>query len=201
MILLAATFSLRPQRRGRVGLVILSGVEVSTREGHFLAYGVRNPFSIPRQIGCADLVVLNKDLPSPFLRESDEEILRAGGLPVQVQHQQRILLHQNDLFARPSAATQILPGLEPSGSHQSREIPVSVQDLFGMQAPVAGSAPPSQATPAQTRVPESSAQHPTSSIDIGEALEAAQKALGATPSHIEMHETRWAGRGGGRRGG
>src|SRR5262245_58085030 len=42
-------------REAHPGLVILAGVEVSTREGHFLAYGVRNPFSIPRQIGCADL--------------------------------------------------------------------------------------------------------------------------------------------------
>lgn len=37
------------------GLVILSGVEVSAREGHFLAYGVKNPFSIPRNIAVAAL--------------------------------------------------------------------------------------------------------------------------------------------------
>jgi predicted metal-dependent phosphoesterase TrpH len=37
------------------GLTVLAGVEVSAREGHFLAYGVRNPFAIPRGIGVADL--------------------------------------------------------------------------------------------------------------------------------------------------
>jgi hypothetical protein len=36
-------------------LVVLSGIEVSTREGHFLAYGVRNPFAVPYGIGVADL--------------------------------------------------------------------------------------------------------------------------------------------------
>ena len=36
-------------------LVILAGVEVSAREGHFLAYGVQNPFAIPRNIGVAGL--------------------------------------------------------------------------------------------------------------------------------------------------
>jgi predicted metal-dependent phosphoesterase TrpH len=37
------------------GLVVLSGVEVSAREGHFLVYGVTNPFKVPRGIGVADL--------------------------------------------------------------------------------------------------------------------------------------------------
>ena len=37
------------------GLVVLAGVEVSTRQGHFLAYGVRDPSAIPRQIGVAEL--------------------------------------------------------------------------------------------------------------------------------------------------
>ena len=36
-------------------LVILSGVEVSAREGHFLVYGVTNPFAVPRGIRVADL--------------------------------------------------------------------------------------------------------------------------------------------------
>lgn len=42
-------------RQAHPGLVILAGVEVSTREGHFLAYGLRDPFRVPRGIGCADL--------------------------------------------------------------------------------------------------------------------------------------------------
>jgi predicted metal-dependent phosphoesterase TrpH len=37
------------------GLVILSGIEVSAREGHFLVYGVTNPFALPRGIGVAEL--------------------------------------------------------------------------------------------------------------------------------------------------
>jgi predicted metal-dependent phosphoesterase TrpH len=37
------------------GLVVLAGVEVTAREGHFLAYGVRNPFALPRGIGVAAL--------------------------------------------------------------------------------------------------------------------------------------------------
>ena len=36
-------------------LVILSGIEVSAREGHFLVYGVTNPFAVPRGIRVADL--------------------------------------------------------------------------------------------------------------------------------------------------
>ena len=42
-------------RAAAPGLVVLAGVEVSAREGHFLAYGVRDPFSIPRGIGVAAL--------------------------------------------------------------------------------------------------------------------------------------------------
>src|SRR5262245_25678074 len=37
------------------GLVILAGVEVSAWEGHFLAYGVKNPFAVGRGIGVAEL--------------------------------------------------------------------------------------------------------------------------------------------------
>ena len=36
-------------------LVILSGIEVSAREGHFLVYGVTDPFAVPRGIGVAEL--------------------------------------------------------------------------------------------------------------------------------------------------
>jgi hypothetical protein len=37
------------------GLVVLAGIEVSAREGHFLVYGVKDPFALPRGIGVADL--------------------------------------------------------------------------------------------------------------------------------------------------
>jgi predicted metal-dependent phosphoesterase TrpH len=36
-------------------LVLYSGIEVSAREGHFLAYGVHNPFAVPAGMGVADL--------------------------------------------------------------------------------------------------------------------------------------------------
>jgi predicted metal-dependent phosphoesterase TrpH len=36
-------------------LVILAGIEVTAREGHFLVYGVHNPFAFPRGIPVADL--------------------------------------------------------------------------------------------------------------------------------------------------
>jgi predicted metal-dependent phosphoesterase TrpH len=42
-------------RQEHPGLVILAGVEVSTREGHFLAYGVTDPFRVPKGVGCAEL--------------------------------------------------------------------------------------------------------------------------------------------------
>ncbi len=42
-------------RRAHPRLVILAGIEVSAREGHFLCYGVRNPFALPRGIGVAEL--------------------------------------------------------------------------------------------------------------------------------------------------
>jgi predicted metal-dependent phosphoesterase TrpH len=42
-------------RAAGAGLVVLSGIEVSAREGHFLVYGVTNPFAVPRGIGVAEL--------------------------------------------------------------------------------------------------------------------------------------------------
>ena len=36
-------------------LVIFAGVEVSAFEGHFLVYGVDNPFALPRGIRVAEL--------------------------------------------------------------------------------------------------------------------------------------------------
>jgi predicted metal-dependent phosphoesterase TrpH len=37
------------------GLLVLSGIEVTAREGHFLVYGVHNPFALPHGIGVAEL--------------------------------------------------------------------------------------------------------------------------------------------------
>ncbi len=36
-------------------LLVFAGVEVSAREGHFLVYGVHNPFALPRGIGLFEL--------------------------------------------------------------------------------------------------------------------------------------------------
>jgi predicted metal-dependent phosphoesterase TrpH len=36
-------------------LLVFAGVEVSALEGHFLAYGVKNPLALPRGIGVAEL--------------------------------------------------------------------------------------------------------------------------------------------------
>jgi predicted metal-dependent phosphoesterase TrpH len=42
-------------RRLANGLVVLAGIEVSAHEGHFLVYGVHDPFRLPRGIGVAEL--------------------------------------------------------------------------------------------------------------------------------------------------
>jgi predicted metal-dependent phosphoesterase TrpH len=42
-------------RAAAQGLVILAGIEVSARQGHFLTYGVHNPFAVPRGIDVAAL--------------------------------------------------------------------------------------------------------------------------------------------------
>jgi predicted metal-dependent phosphoesterase TrpH len=42
-------------RAAAPGLVVLAGIEVSCREGHFLTYGVGDPFALPRGIGVTEL--------------------------------------------------------------------------------------------------------------------------------------------------
>jgi predicted metal-dependent phosphoesterase TrpH len=42
-------------RQAAPGLVVLAGVEVTAREGHFLVYGAHNPFALVRGIGVAAL--------------------------------------------------------------------------------------------------------------------------------------------------
>ena len=42
-------------RAAAPGLVVLTGIEVSAWEGHFLVYGVHNPFAIPRGMRVAAL--------------------------------------------------------------------------------------------------------------------------------------------------
>jgi predicted metal-dependent phosphoesterase TrpH len=42
-------------RAAAPGLLVFGGIEVGTREGHFLAYGVFDPFTLPIGIGLADM--------------------------------------------------------------------------------------------------------------------------------------------------
>ena len=42
-------------RQSAPGVIVLAGIEVSARQGHFLAYGVSNPFAVPHGIGVAEL--------------------------------------------------------------------------------------------------------------------------------------------------
>src|SRR5262249_45452842 len=42
-------------RQAAPGLVVLAGIEVSCKEGHFLTYGVQNPFSLKYGMRAAEL--------------------------------------------------------------------------------------------------------------------------------------------------
>src|ERR1700681_2341534 len=42
-------------RAAAPGLVVLAGIEVSAQEGHFLAYGVSDPFTLHKRIPVAEL--------------------------------------------------------------------------------------------------------------------------------------------------
>src|SRR5438309_313632 len=42
-------------RAAAPGLIVLAGVEVTATEGHFLAYGVTDPFAVAKGIGVAEL--------------------------------------------------------------------------------------------------------------------------------------------------
>jgi predicted metal-dependent phosphoesterase TrpH len=71
-------------RQEHPGLVILAGVEVSAREGHFLTYGAGNPFAFPRGIAAAELC---------------QEVHRQGGVVV-AAHPFRWGQPFNDIVAR-----------------------------------------------------------------------------------------------------
>jgi predicted metal-dependent phosphoesterase TrpH len=42
-------------RQSAPGVIVLAGIEVSAKQGHFLVYGVSNPFAVPPGIGVAEL--------------------------------------------------------------------------------------------------------------------------------------------------
>jgi predicted metal-dependent phosphoesterase TrpH len=98
------------------GLVILSGIEVSTREGHFLVYGVTNPFGVPRGIGVAALC---------------HEVHRQGGVVVGA-HPFRFGQRFNDILHRDKPE---LDGLEMMSSNMNadcRRLAVEVQTRLGL---------------------------------------------------------------------
>jgi predicted metal-dependent phosphoesterase TrpH len=84
------------------GLVVLAGIEVSTREGHFLVYGVANPFALPRGIAVKELC---------------REVHRQGGAVV-AAHPYRWGQPFDGILARGAAA---LDGLELMTSNMDEE--------------------------------------------------------------------------------
>src|SRR5262247_3997074 len=46
---------LQELRAAAPDLIVLAGIEVSSRQGHILVYGVHDPFALPRGIGVAAL--------------------------------------------------------------------------------------------------------------------------------------------------
>jgi predicted metal-dependent phosphoesterase TrpH len=84
------------------GLVVLAGVEVSAREGHFLAYGVTNPFAVPHGIRVAQLC---------------REVHRQGGAVV-AAHPFRWGQPFNDILKRESPE---LDGLELMSNNMDAE--------------------------------------------------------------------------------
>ena len=83
-------------------LVILSGIEVSAREGHFLVYGATNPFAMPRGIHVADLC---------------REVHRQGGVVVGA-HPFRFGQRFNDILQRDKPE---LDGLEMMSSNMDAD--------------------------------------------------------------------------------
>jgi predicted metal-dependent phosphoesterase TrpH len=100
------------------GLVVLAGIEVTAAEGHFLVYGVNNPFAIPRGIKVADLCL---------------EVHRQGGAVVAAhpfrwgQHFEKILREE-----RPE-----LDGLELMTDHMDAECRRRAAEV-ARQYPLAG---------------------------------------------------------------
>lgn len=98
------------------GLVILSGIEVSTREGHFLVYGVTDPFTVPRGIGVANLC---------------REVHRQGGAVV-AAHPFRFGQRFNDILQKERPE---LDGLEMMSSNMDTDLrrkAVELQKRLGL---------------------------------------------------------------------
>jgi predicted metal-dependent phosphoesterase TrpH len=105
-------------RAAAPGLVVLAGVEVSTRQGHFLAYGVRNPFAVGRGIHAAELC---------------REVHRQGGAVV-AAHPFRFGQRFKDILYRDNPE---IDGLELMTSNMDAECRRKASEIF-RQRPLAG---------------------------------------------------------------
>jgi predicted metal-dependent phosphoesterase TrpH len=103
-------------RAGAPGLVVLAGIEVSAREGHFLAYGVADPFPLAQGIGVAALC---------------REVHRQGGVVV-AAHPFRFGQRFDDILRREKPE---LDGLELMSSNmdaECRQRAAAVQQAQGL---------------------------------------------------------------------
>lgn len=105
-------------RAAAPGLVVMAGIEVSTRQGHFLAYGVKNPFSIGKGIHVADLC---------------REMHRQGGAVV-AAHPFRFGQRFKDILARDNPD---IDGLELMTSNMDADCRKKAAEIF-KQRPLAG---------------------------------------------------------------
>src|SRR4051794_34223907 len=92
-------------------LVVLAGIEVSAREGHFLVYGVTNPFATPRGIGVAALC---------------REVHRQGGVVV-AAHPFRFGQRFNDILKREKPELDGLEMMSKNMDAQCRRLTAEVQ--------------------------------------------------------------------------
>jgi predicted metal-dependent phosphoesterase TrpH len=89
-------------RAAAPGLIVLAGIEVSAKQGHFLAYGIHNPFAVPHGIDVTQLC---------------HEVHRQGGAVV-AAHPFRWGQPLDDILSRDRP---VLDGLELMTSHMDAE--------------------------------------------------------------------------------
>lgn len=128
-------------RQAAPGLVVLAGIEVSAVEGHFLAYGVRNPFSVPRGIGVAELcrevhrqggaVVAAHPFRwgQPFRDILQEERPDLDGLELMTSNMDADCRRQAAAVVREPWLSRPLAGLGSSDAHQEAVLGVCYTDF------------------------------------------------------------------------
>src|SRR4051812_14927859 len=107
---------LNEMRAPAPGLVILSGIEVSTRGGHLLGYGVTNPFATPKGIRVADLC---------------QEVHRQGGAVV-AAHPFRFGQRFNDILQRDRPDLDGLEMMSNNMDKDCRRQAAEVQSRLGL---------------------------------------------------------------------